>query len=79
MVGCESYAVLPVVEALRFDPIFNISLEDKVAFDLVFVASGGVMVVAKEHSNKEFTGEHRNNYKDLNILNENKVRETMTI
>jgi hypothetical protein len=42
-----------------------------------------VIVVAREHSDKEITGgtkeEHRNNYKDLNILNKNKVRETMTI
>ncbi len=36
-------------------------------------------MVAKERSDKEFTRktneEHRNNYEDLNILNEYKVRE----
>ena len=48
------------MEALSFDPIVNVSLEDWVAFDLVFVAMvGGVMVVAKVHSDKEFTGEQR--------------------
>jgi hypothetical protein len=36
------------------------------------------MVVARKRSDKEFTGkkeDHRNNYVDLNILHENKVRE----
>jgi hypothetical protein len=40
------------------------------------------MVVAKERSDKEIRGmkeEHRNNYKDLNILKEDKERETKTI
>jgi hypothetical protein len=30
-----------------------------VPFDLVFAAMVGVMVMAKEHSGKEFTGEQR--------------------
>jgi hypothetical protein len=47
------------VEALSFDPIVNVSLEDFVAFDLVFVAMVGVGVVAKEHSDKVFPGEQR--------------------
>jgi hypothetical protein len=40
------------VEALHFNPIVNVCLED-----LAFVALVGVMIVAKEHSHKEFTGE----------------------
>ncbi len=41
VVDFESCAILPVVEALHFDPIVNVCVEDKVAFDLVFVAMVG--------------------------------------
>jgi hypothetical protein len=41
VIGCDSCSILPVVEASSFDPIVNISLEDLVAFDLVFVAMVG--------------------------------------
>jgi hypothetical protein len=39
--GFDSYALLPVVEALPFAPIVNVCLVDKVAFVLVFVALVG--------------------------------------
>ncbi len=41
VVGFESCAVLPAVEALLFAPIVNVCLEDKVAFNLVLVAMVG--------------------------------------
>ncbi len=53
------------------------------AFDLVFVAmvggDGGGKRMLQEGIHRGTKEEHRNNYKDLNIFNENKIRETMTI
>jgi hypothetical protein len=54
-----------------------------VAFDLVFDAmvggDGGGKRTLCQGIHRGMKEEHRNNYEDLNILNKNKVRETMTI
>ncbi len=66
------------MEALHFDPIFTICLEDLVFVAMVWGDGGGKRTLS--HGIQRGTKEaHRNNYEDLNILNGNKVRKTMTI
>ncbi len=66
------------MEALHYNPIVNVCLVDLVFVAMVGGDGGGKRTLSYgiHRGTKE---EHRNNYEDLNTLNGNKVRKTMTI
>jgi hypothetical protein len=59
VVGFESCAVLPVVEALYFAPLLMFVKKIRWPSIWYLLQWWGVTVVAREHSHKEFTGEQR--------------------